>query len=108
MSAEIEEILKRYQSYPNVAGIIILDPFAIPIKTTMDYTLTVHYAAVVHTLAAKAAKMVSSLDANNELMTIRLRTKQHEVIIVPSESYIIIVVQNPGDWFAKKKKCNIQ
>ncbi|KAH8262589.1 dynein light chain roadblock-type 2 [Drosophila bipectinata] len=97
MSAEIEEILKRYQSYPNVVGIIILDPFAIPIKTTMDYTLTVHYAAVVNTLAAKAAKMVSSLDANNELMNIRLRTKQHEVIIVPSENYIIVVVQKPGD-----------
>ncbi|KAH8410298.1 hypothetical protein KR009_010781 [Drosophila setifemur] len=96
MSAEIEEILKRYQSYPNVVGIIILDPFAIPIKTTMDYTLTVQYAAVVNTLAIKAAKMVTNLDANNELLNIRLRTKVHEVIVLPSENYIIIVVQNPG------------
>ncbi|KAH8298324.1 hypothetical protein KR018_005023 [Drosophila ironensis] len=96
MSAEIEEILKRYQNYPNVVGIIILDPAAIPIKTTMDYTLTVQYAAMVNTLAIKAAKMVSSLDANNELVNIRLRTLVHEVIIVVSENYIIIVVQNPG------------
>ncbi|KAH8244687.1 hypothetical protein KR032_004734 [Drosophila birchii] len=96
MSAEIEEMLKRYQSYPNVVGTIILDPFAIPIKTTMDYTLTVHYAALISTLTFKAAKMVSSLDSGNELMNLRLRTLNHEVIVVPSENYIIIVVQKPG------------
>eukprot|EP00099_Drosophila_melanogaster_P018944 NP_610131.1 uncharacterized protein Dmel_CG10834 [Drosophila melanogaster] len=96
MSAEIEDLLKRYQNYPNVSGIIILDPFAIPIKTTMEYTLTVHYAALISTLTYKAAKMITNLDASNELVTIRLRTKVHEVIVLPSENYIIIVVQNPG------------
>ncbi|KAH8292780.1 hypothetical protein KR054_005594 [Drosophila jambulina] len=96
MSAEIEELLKRYQSYPNVVGYIVLDPFAIPIKTTMDYTLTVHYAALISTLTFKAAKMVASLDTSNELMNLRLRTLNHEVIVVPSENYIIIVVQKPG------------
>lgn len=96
MSAEIEELLKRYQNYPNVVGTIVLDPFAIPIKTTMDYTLTVHYAALISTLAFKAAKMVANLDSSNELVNMRLRTLQHEVVVVPSESYIIIVVQNPG------------
>ncbi|XP_017050452.1 dynein light chain roadblock-type 2 [Drosophila ficusphila] len=96
MSAEIEEMLKRYQNFPNVVGIIILDPFAIPIKTTMEYTQTVHYAALISTLTFKGAKMVASLDASNELLNIRLRTKQHEVLVLPSENYIIIVVQNPG------------
>jgi len=64
----------------------------------MEYTLTVHYAALISTLTYKAAKMVNNLDASNELMTIRLRTKVHEVIVLPSENYIIIVVQNPGTW----------
>ncbi|KAH8314732.1 dynein light chain roadblock-type 2 [Drosophila kikkawai] len=96
MSAEIEELLKRYQNYPNVVGIIVLDPFAIPIKTTMDYTLTVHYAALISTLTFKAAKMVTNLDSSNELVNLRMRTLNHEVIVVPSESYIIIVIQKPG------------
>ncbi|XP_017081405.1 dynein light chain roadblock-type 2 [Drosophila eugracilis] len=96
MSAEVEELLKRYQSFPNVVGVIILDPFAIPIKTTMEYTLTVHYAGLISTLTYKAAKMVTNLDASNELTGLRLRTKVHEVIVLPSENYIIIVVQTPG------------
>jgi len=38
----------------------------------------------------------AACSTSNELMTIRLRTKVHEVIVLPSENYIIIVVQNPG------------
>ncbi|SPP89548.1 dynein light chain roadblock-type 2 [Drosophila guanche] len=96
MSAEIEEILKRYGNYPNVAGIIIVDAFAIPIKTTMEYTLTVHYAALAHNLLMKGSKMTQNLDASNELTALRLRTLNHEVMIVPEENFFIIVVQKPG------------
>ncbi|XP_068159460.1 dynein light chain roadblock-type 2 [Drosophila tropicalis] len=97
MSAEIEEIMKRFQNYPNVVGIIIVDLFAIPIKTTLDYNLTVHYATLVSNLLSKASKMVHSLDMTNELTSIRLRTSKHEVIIVPEENFFIIVLQNPSD-----------
>ncbi|XP_017155086.1 dynein light chain roadblock-type 1 [Drosophila miranda] len=95
MSAEIEEILKRYSNYPNVSGIIIVDSFAIPIKTTMEYTLTVHYAALANNLLAKGSKMVQNLDSSNELTALRLRTLNHELMIVPEENFFIVVVQKP-------------
>ncbi|XP_022234905.1 dynein light chain roadblock-type 2 [Drosophila obscura] len=96
MSAEIEDILKRYSNYPNVAGIIIVDAFAIPIKTTMEYTLTVHYTALANNLLLKGSKMIQNMDASNELTSLRLRTLNHEVMILPEENFFIIVVQKPG------------
>jgi len=97
MSAEVEELLKRFQSFKNVIGIIVVDNDGIPIKTTLEYNLTLHYAAVMHTVREKARQVVLDLDATNEFTFLRLRTLQHEVMLCPQEDYFIVVLQSPCD-----------
>lgn len=97
MSAEVEELLKRFQAFKNVVGIVVVDNDGIPIKTTLEYNLTLHYAAVMQTLREKARQVVQDLDATNEFTFLRLRTLLHEVMLCPQDDYFIMVIQNPCD-----------
>ncbi|EDW75829.1 uncharacterized protein Dwil_GK14988 [Drosophila willistoni] len=97
MSAEVEEMLKRFQTYKNIAGIIIVDNDGIPIKTTLENTQTVHYAALMQSLVVKARQVVLDLDATNEFTLLRMRTLTHEVILAPSDDFYCIVIQKPSD-----------
>ncbi|XP_017154085.1 dynein light chain roadblock-type 2 [Drosophila miranda] len=95
MSAEVEEMLKRFQALKNVVGIIVIDNDGIPIKTTLDNTLSVHYAATMQTLREKARQVVLDLDATNEFTALRMRTLYHEVMLCPKDDYFIVVIQKP-------------
>ncbi|XP_016976389.1 dynein light chain roadblock-type 1 [Drosophila rhopaloa] len=97
MSAEVEELLKRFQSMKNITGIVVIDNDGIAIKTTLDYNLTLHYAALMQTLREKARQVVLDLDATNEFTFLRLRTELHEVMLCPQEDYFIMVLQTPSD-----------
>ncbi|KAH8240554.1 dynein light chain roadblock-type 2 [Drosophila bipectinata] len=97
MSAEVEEMLKRFQNFKNVVGIMVIDNDGIPIKTTMEYNLTLHYAAVMQTLREKAQQVVLDLDATNEFTFLRLRTLMHEVLLCPEQDYFTVVLQLPSD-----------
>ncbi|EDW53980.1 dynein light chain roadblock-type 1 [Drosophila sechellia] len=97
MSAEVEELLKRFQSMKNVTGIVVVDNDGIPIKTTLEYNLTLHYAALMQTVREKARQVVLDLDATNEFTFLRLRTEQNEVLLCPQEDYFIMVIQSPCD-----------
>ncbi|XP_017075177.1 dynein light chain roadblock-type 1 [Drosophila eugracilis] len=97
MSAEVEEQLKRFQSFKNVIGIVVVDNDGIPIKTTLEYNLTLHYTALMQTLREKARQVVLDLDATNEFTFLRLRTLLHEVLLCPQEDYFLIVLQSPTD-----------
>ncbi|XP_022228199.1 dynein light chain roadblock-type 2 [Drosophila obscura] len=97
MSAEVEEMLKRFQSLKNVVGIMVIDNDGIPIKTTLDNTLTVHYAATMQTLREKARQVVFDLDATNEFLFLRMRTLNHEVMLCPKDDYFLVVIQKPSE-----------
>ncbi|KAH8412944.1 hypothetical protein KR009_006917 [Drosophila setifemur] len=97
MSAEVEEMLKRLQNYKNIIGIVVIDNDGIPIKTTLEYTTTLHYAAVMHMLRQKASQAVLDLDGTNEFTLLRMRTLYHEVILCTQGDYFIVVLQSPCD-----------
>ncbi|KAH8281396.1 hypothetical protein KR054_000275 [Drosophila jambulina] len=97
MSAEVEELLKRIQALKNVTGIMVVDNDGIPIKTTLEYNLTLHYAALMQMLREKARQVVQDLDATNEFTFLRMRTLLHEVLLCPQDDYFIMVIQQPCD-----------
>ncbi|XP_016994138.1 dynein light chain roadblock-type 2 [Drosophila takahashii] len=97
MSAEVEELLKRFQSMKNIIGIVVVDNDGIPIKTTLEYNQTLHYAALMQTVREKARQVVLDMDATNEFTFLRLRTLQHELMLCPQEDYFIMVLQSPCD-----------
>ncbi|EDV99325.1 dynein light chain roadblock-type 2 [Drosophila grimshawi] len=97
MSAEVEEMLKRFQNVKNVVGILVVDNDGIVIKSTLDNQTAVHYAGIMRTLTEKARQVILDLDATNEFTSMRMRTSYFEIILMPQDNYIIVVIQNPCD-----------
>ncbi|XP_041081458.1 dynein light chain roadblock-type 1-like isoform X2 [Polyodon spathula] len=95
--AEVEETLKRIQSQKGVQGIIVVNAEGIPIKTTLDNSTTVQYAAQIHQLVLKARSTVRDMDPQNDLTFLRLRCKKNEIMVAPDKEYFLIVIQNPTD-----------
>ena len=93
----MEETLKRLSSHKGVQGIVIVNNEGIPIRTTLDNSLTVQYSALITQLAAKARSVVRDLDPQNDLTFLRVRSKQHEIMVAPDKEYLLIVIQNPHE-----------
>eukprot|EP00164_Ancoracysta_twista_P000751 GFYU01000987.1.p4 GENE.GFYU01000987.1~~GFYU01000987.1.p4 ORF type:complete len:100 (-),score=16.78 GFYU01000987.1:494-793(-) len=94
--SEVEETLKRIQAHRGVIGIVIVNSEGIPIRTTLDNSQTVQYAALITQLASKARSVVRDLDPQNELTFLRIRSKKHEIMVAPDKEYLLIVIQNPN------------
>jgi dynein light chain roadblock-type len=62
----------------------------------MTRELTTQYAGLFVQLIVKAKSVVRSVDATNDLLFLRVRTKKHEVLVAPDKEYILLVIQNPG------------
>mmetsp|Transcript_21961 Transcript_21961/g.30514 ORF Transcript_21961/g.30514 Transcript_21961/m.30514 type:complete len:98 (+) Transcript_21961:176-469(+) len=94
--SDVEETMKRINSHKGVQGIIIVNNDGIPIRTTLDSAITVQYAALVTHMASKARSVVRTLDSQNDLHFLRIRSKKHEIMVAPDNDYVLIVVQNPS------------
>ena len=97
MSSEVEETLKRVQSHKGVKGVIIMTAEGLPIRSTMPVEETENYTALVSQLAMKAAGVVRSLDETDELAFLRIRSRKQEIMIAPSNDFVLVVVQNPNE-----------
>ena len=62
LQSEVEETLKRISSHKGVHGILIVNSEGIPIRSTLDPTITTSYAATITDLSAKARSVVRDLD----------------------------------------------
>jgi len=97
MATEVDDAVKRILSHKGVVGLIIVNHEGIPIKSTLDNTVSVQYAAQVIQMVDKTRSMIKELDGNNDLTFVRLRTKKHEVLVCPEKEYCMIVIQTPID-----------
>ncbi|ALC40148.1 CG10834 [Drosophila busckii] len=97
MSAEVEEMLKRFSSVKNIIGILVVDNDGIVIKSTMDNSASIHYACHMQMLTEKCRQVIYDLDATNEFISIRMRTSYFEIMLMPHDNYFIVVLQNACD-----------
>jgi dynein light chain roadblock-type len=78
-----------------VQGILIFNYEGVALKSTMPRELTVKYSGLFVQLIVKARSVVRSIDAENDLLFLRVRTKKHEVLVAPDKDYVLLVVQDP-------------
>ncbi|KAI8145792.1 hypothetical protein BJV82DRAFT_602274 [Fennellomyces sp. T-0311] len=97
MSIEIDETLKRLSSRRGVKAVVILNADGQAIRSTLDEEMTKQYGQLISALVQQAKTTVSSLDEQNDLTFLRVRTKKHEIMIAPDHEYLLIVVQNPQE-----------
>jgi hypothetical protein len=62
VQSEVEETLKRISSHKGVHGILIVNVEGVPIRSTLDPSLTTTYAAHITAIAAKARSVIRDLD----------------------------------------------
>lgn len=65
----------------------------IPIRSTLDGSLTQQYAALIRSLTDKARSSIREIDPTNELVFFRMRTKRHEILIAPGSLHKIASVR---------------
>lgn len=77
-------------------GIVICNYDGIALKSTLSPALTAKYAGLFAQLSVKARSITRTIDADDDLTFLRLRTLRHEVMVAPDKEYLLIVLQNPS------------
>ena len=95
MSVEIEETIRRLQSQKGVKGVIVCNTEGVLIKSSLPAEETEHFVSLLTQLTVKAIATITSLDSSDSLSLLRLRSKNHEIMIVPDNDYMMIVVHDP-------------
>lgn len=83
--SEVEETLKRINSHKGVQGIVIINADGVPIRSTLEQTMSTNYAAHIMQLSQKARSAVRTLDPQNDLTFLRIRSKKHEILVAPEK-----------------------
>lgn len=79
----------------DILGVVVIGKNGHPIKSTMDDATSLQYAGLFGQLIDKTRSAVQSLDPNDEMEFIRIRSRKHEVIVTADEYAIFLVLQNP-------------
>uniref|UniRef100_UPI0037E7A241 dynein light chain roadblock-type 2-like n=1 Tax=Semicossyphus pulcher TaxID=241346 RepID=UPI0037E7A241 len=94
--AEVEETLKRIEAHKDVIGTIVVNAEGIPIRTTLDNSTTVRYALLLRQLSLMARSTVRDIDPQNDLTFLRIRTKEHEILVALENDFLLIAIQKPS------------
>ncbi|GBB90517.1 hypothetical protein RclHR1_01750016 [Rhizophagus clarus] len=92
---EVEEHFKRLTNNKYVEGVLIVNEDGQTIKSNLDPTLNKKYSDLITKLVEQTTFCVKEMDETNDLSFLRVRTKKHEIMIVPDKEYLLIVIQNP-------------
>ena len=96
----VEETIKRLSSHKGVLGVAVVNGDGVPIRSTLEHETALQYAALAAGVTAKARAMVRELNTEDDLRFLRLRSKQHEIMIAPGfdkdHQFSLLVVQDPS------------
>ena len=90
---DVEKILRRIQAHRGVVALMVTNRDGHILRSNVDINTTKLYAVQYQKLIKMAHSAVRELDPENELCFIRVRNKQHEIMVAPTEDLILIVVQ---------------
>jgi len=76
----------------------------IPIRSSLDTSLTQQYAALIKSLSDKARSVIRDIDPTNELVFFRMRTKKHEILVAPGISKEKFLENNSNFSFLLEKE----
>ena len=95
IGGEMEDTLKRIQESKNVVGTMLINREGIPIRTSLDTSVTAQYSGILSHLAERAIYAVKAMDPTNELQYLRMTTKKQEILVAPDDDFKLIVIQKP-------------
>lgn len=96
MSQKVEETINRIKTHMGVLGVIIVNSKGVAIRTTMSQNDTIDYGSLITQFTTKAQQIIKDLHSDEEITFIRIRSRQHEIMIAPDKEFSLIVLQNPS------------
>ncbi|CAI5664472.1 dynein light chain roadblock-type 2 isoform X3 [Oreochromis niloticus] len=93
MGEEVEAQMKRIEATKGVIGTLVVDPDGVPIRSTLDQSMTLQYAGQLRQLVILARSAVRDIDPQNDLSALRVRSKSNEIIVVTENNYLVIGIQ---------------
>mmetsp|Transcript_4172 Transcript_4172/g.5746 ORF Transcript_4172/g.5746 Transcript_4172/m.5746 type:complete len:126 (+) Transcript_4172:49-426(+) len=102
---EVDDTIRDLKKVSGFSAYLILNNDGIVIKfENMSYRTAVHHAHVVLSLHSKASKYVRDLfdPPDNEVESIRMITKDYEMIIAQHGNFTIVVTQSNAKAETKK------
>ncbi|KAI9257640.1 hypothetical protein BY458DRAFT_535234 [Sporodiniella umbellata] len=97
MTFDVEETIKRISNKKGVKAVVIVNSDGAAIRSTLDQELSKQYGQLIAALIQQAKNVITTLDDQNDLTFLRLRTKKHEIMVAPDHDYLLIVIQNPSE-----------
>ena len=107
MAAEIEEMFKKMSTHEGVKGLLVINADGIPIRSTLENALQVQYAALIHGFFLQSKNTIREINPQDTLDCIRLRSYKHEIMVFPSQDYLLIAIQEPGVKLWAREKLDI-
>uniref|UniRef100_A0A7S3V519 Dynein light chain roadblock n=1 Tax=Chaetoceros debilis TaxID=122233 RepID=A0A7S3V519_9STRA len=95
ISNDVEETLARIRSHKGVEGVLILTKEGAIVHTSLTEKQSKAHAALVSQLTSKASILVESLDPDDELSFLRIRSQKKEIMVAPDKDFLMLVIQNP-------------
>uniref|UniRef100_A0A3Q0R0Q0 Dynein light chain roadblock n=1 Tax=Amphilophus citrinellus TaxID=61819 RepID=A0A3Q0R0Q0_AMPCI len=89
---EVEARMKRIAATKGVIGTLVVNPDGVPLRSTLDQSMTLQYAGQLQNLVALARSTVRDIDPQNDLSALRVRAKNYEIIVVTGD-YLMITIQ---------------
>lgn len=103
----MENCYTKILEQKGILGTVVIGKNGNPIKSTMNDKTSLHYAGLFGQVIDKANFAIESLDPENELDFLRIRTRKHEVIITPDDYLVFVVLQSLSDPIAPPKKTKL-
>jgi len=97
MSQKVQDTLNRINTHKGVKGAMIVNTKGIAIETTMSNADTIEYGSLISQFTTNVSLAIKSIHAEEEVTFIRIRSKQHEIMIAPDKEFSLIVIQNPSN-----------
>ncbi|MBW0487222.1 hypothetical protein O181_026937 [Austropuccinia psidii MF-1] len=99
---DIESKIQRMSEHKNVRGVIIMNEDGVVIRSAGGILQGSDGLVVLRRYASEARKMVeavgnsvSGMELDDQLRFLRIRTRQHELLITPTSKFTLVVIQDP-------------
>lgn len=93
----IELCFEQILQQKGVLNAFVFDQNGVPRQSTIEQMETIRHIGLIQEIIIKSKRALQTLDHNNELQNLRVRSRKFEILISKDEDLYFVVYQNaPG------------
>ena len=96
MSFENKEINRTFLLTSQLSRLHIFNRLGAIIQSSLSEDQSKQHAALISSLTEKASLLIQTLDPDDDLNFLRIRSKKKEIMVAPDNGFLMMVIQNPN------------